>query len=251
MSEERKPNWCSRTFLAGAIWMVLVVAQTMSRHGDGWNTQLTLKVGACAFVWPLVAVILGFLVSRIPALQNWWVIGIGTMVSWLATLGLIAVVISLSIGPDPDPDYQTPDEMMEFFAANIARQFQREHGKELDYSIESIRFVESQLGGLSNSVDAKNPPQGTRESAIGYGAYIGEVIRRQRGGSWERDHPVGGEDSFPLNTSSNGTVFPVAWCWKRIVQGEADNVFVKTRIFVDGVQTNAVSAVPAIPAAKP
>jgi hypothetical protein len=64
-----------------------------------------------------------------------------------------------------------------------------------------------------------------------YGAYIGEVFRRRSGGSWAADHPIGGEQSYPLTTKSNGTMFPVGWCWKRLTVGEEDNVYHKAMLF--------------------
>ena len=57
-----------------------------------------------------------------------------------------------------------------------------------------------------------------------YRAYIGEVIRRSTGGArWERDHPVAGQKSYPL-TWSGGVSFPMAWCYKRMVNEPEDNV---------------------------
>jgi hypothetical protein len=63
-----------------------------------------------------------------------------------------------------------------------------------------------------------------------YGAYIGEVVRRSEpGAKWERDDPVGGEKSYPI-IWGGGHSYPMAWCYRRIVNGPEDNVWVKYRV---------------------
>jgi len=79
----------------------------------------------------------------------------------------------------------------------------------LDYSFDSIKVIEEELGRISNEVDGANPRQGTSGLAMGYGAYIGEVFRRRDGGSWAVDHPAAGRRSYPLTTKSNVIMFPV------------------------------------------
>jgi hypothetical protein len=64
---------------------------------------------------------------------------------------------------------------------------------------ESIENVEKILGGLHDQY-TKNPSS-VSANGLGsaYGAYIGEIIRRSElGAKWERDDPVAGEKSYPL-----------------------------------------------------
>ncbi len=96
----------------------------------------------------------------------------------------------------------------------------------LDYSLESVEQVEAILA----SVYANHPDlERRRYLAVRYGAYVGEVIRRKWGGSWDRDHPVGGKDSFPIRSKGHES-FPIAWCFKRLKNGSEDNVWHKLQI---------------------
>jgi hypothetical protein len=108
----------------------------------------------------------------------------------------------------------------------------------VDYSLDSIKVIEEELGRISKEVDRAKPQSGTFGTALGYGAYIGEVFRRRDGGSWAEDHPVGGPRSFPLALNNQRTLFPVGWCWKRLTAGEEDNVYHKalmaTNAVIDG-----------------
>jgi len=63
--------------------------------------------------------------------------------------------------------------------------------------------------------------------ASGYGAYIGEVIRKSDASArWESSDEVGGDKSYPLICGA-GHLYPMAWCYRRIVNGDEDNVWVK------------------------
>ncbi|MGZ8920963.1 MAG: hypothetical protein ACXW3L_08260, partial [Limisphaerales bacterium] len=55
--------------------------------------------------------------------------------------------------------------------------------------------------------------------------------------------PNGGEQSYPLTTSNNVTIFPVGWCWKRLTIGEEDNVYTKAKLFSMGLDaiTNSMT----------
>ena len=121
--------------------------------------------------------------------------------------------------------------MMECFANGATKWVKKDRGLDLDYSLDSIKVIEEELARISREVDHSNPQRGTFGVAMGYGAYIGEVFRRRAGGSWAVDHPAGGQQSYPLTTQSNVTMFPVGWCWKRLTVGEEDNVYHKAMMF--------------------
>ena len=71
----------------------------------------------------------------------------------------------------------------------------------MDYSFDSIKVIEEELGRISNEVDGANPRQGTSGLAMGYGAYIGEVFRR-RDGQWITLLPADGRIRSPRKAMS-------------------------------------------------
>lgn len=137
---------------------------------------------------------------------------------------------------------------MKHFASEAAKWVKEDKGVDLDFSFESIKLIEAQLDGLSKKVNRSNPQPGMRGQAMSYGAYVGEVFRRKMGGSWAEDHPTGGEKSYPLTTRSNTVIFPLMWGWKRVINGEEDNIYLKAVLFTqaDVVSTNTIEVKPAI-----
>jgi hypothetical protein len=110
----------------------------------------------------------------------------------------------------------------------------RDHQIVLDYSEESIQKAEFVLGKLHDEDRAGKLTKGTNGLAMAMGAYVGECIRRHEADAhWERDHPVGGEKSYPLHWRG-GESFPMAWCYKRIVNGPEDNIWVKYTLIREG-----------------
>jgi hypothetical protein len=125
-----------------------------------------------------------------------------------------------------DP-FQSLDDMMQFLAGEAVSMAGTQHGIALDYSEKSIQDVEKILGTIHEEYVASKPERGAMGLAMAFGAYIGEVIRRGNPGSkWERNHPVAGENSYPLSWLG-GEIFPCGWCYKRIVNGPEDDVWHK------------------------
>ena len=122
---------------------------------------------------------------------------------------------------------------MQWLANEAVKDSRDKNHVELDYSVASIEKVERVLGILHNQY-AKNPSSiSVNGLASAYGAYIGEVIRKSESDArWERDDPVGGEKSYPI-IWGGGNSYPMAWCYKRIVNGPEDNVWVKYRVLKD------------------
>jgi hypothetical protein len=101
---------------------------------------------------------------------------------------------------------------------------------DLDYSIDSIQKVETILAMLHEQKSEQPGSTEVNRLASIYGSYVGEVIRRNEPGAfWEKDHKVGGNDSYPL-ISGEAEMFPMAWCYKRIEDGGEDNVWVKYQL---------------------
>ncbi len=113
-------------------------------------------------------------------------------------------------------------------ALEIAKGF----GVQLDYSHESIGHVERMLGEVHKGYKETKDEEGLVGIALSFAAYIISVIERNsEPGVWQRDHPTVGEDSFPF-TWREGTLFPYAWCMKRIFDGKGDDVWVKYKTLV-------------------
>jgi hypothetical protein len=97
----------------------------------------------------------------------------------------------------------------------------------LDYSVESIKQVESILAKLHKDYKRTRSEDGLQGIALEFGAYIVKVIEKHFGSvTWERDHPSIGQDTFPLQWRGT-TLFPFGWCMKRILDGPGDDVWFK------------------------
>jgi hypothetical protein len=221
-----------RTFIAGAIWFAAVGFKMLSRHPGHWSTYPPQNFIVLVIGWIITAFLLGLVAARFEKFRSWLSIGAGTVAGSLIVLGLMLFGANRVYGPSPAaPKFKTTDEMMLYFATEATRWVKQDRGIDLDYSIDSVKVVEEELARISKDMDKATPPRGTFGLATGYGAYIGEVLRRRDGGSWAVDHPAGGRGSYPLTTTSNTTIFPVGWCWKRLTVGEEENVYHKLLVF--------------------
>jgi hypothetical protein len=67
---------------------------------------------------------------------------------------------------------------------------------------------------------------GIRGISLEFAAYIVTVIERHfDAGDWQRDGSLG-KDSFPFHWRGS-QIYPVSWCYKRLVDGPGDDVWVK------------------------
>lgn len=223
----RIPSPYLRTFVVGAVWFVAIALKMVSRHPGHWSTYPPRNLIVLLVAWVATALLLGVAATRFERLRAWWGICLGTVVGSFLTMGLMLLTVQRVYGPPSLPDFKSTDEMIAYFATEAIKWVKKDRGIDLDYSVDSIRVIEEELGRISKEVDRANPQRGTFGTATSYGAYIGEVLRRRDGGSWAADHPTAGPRSFPLTTKSNTVVFPVGWCWKRLTNGEEDNVYHK------------------------
>lgn len=103
---------------------------------------------------------------------------------------------------------------------------------DLDFTDSSISQVEYILSDINTIYKETNNDDGLSGIAYILGLYIIEVIDRNHGqGRIERDHPDLGENTYPFYWN-NSVIFPVAWCQKRIFEGDSDNVDLKYKILV-------------------
>jgi hypothetical protein len=112
--------------------------------------------------------------------------------------------------------FKNTQEVIDFLLREAVKDAETQSHVHLDYSVESIRRVESIFGEL-HAQYASNPSSiAVKGLASAYGAYIGEVIRRtETDVNWETSDSVGGH------------AYPMGWCYHRIVEGDSDNVWVK------------------------
>ena len=152
----------------------------------------------------------------------------------LFVVAVVFVVAAILFGCSRKKSAEMPfEELLVFLPKEAVSIAKESHGVTLDYSPASVEKVEVILGKLHDEYAKRKTTEGQRGLAMAFGVYVGEVIRKQaREGRWEKDHPQMGEGAMPLYWKGHAT-FPVAWCLKRLKNGEEDNVWVKYRLIVD------------------
>ena len=118
-------------------------------------------------------------------------------------------------------------------AANSAVDHARKYwSTELDFSAPSIEDVELILARMHESIPRhfyeklykRGPtPEQMATISLAYGAYLGEVIRREFGGTWSAEL-VDDEAIVTLVFDLKNKAFPVAKVWRRLNSGVEDNV---------------------------
>lgn len=123
------------------------------------------------------------------------------------------------------------EETMQMLVPQIV-EFAKSNKIVLDYTDESIQGLEKLLGMIHKEYKKTKSEEGMIGLALMCGGYIGEVIRKKgKGGTWKRDHPQFGEDSFPFEWQGS-TLFLMGWCLKRIFDGPGDNVWSKYQALI-------------------
>jgi len=155
------------------------------------------------------------------------------LITLIIAVVAVAALFAL-VGCRKKPAAEMPfEELLVFLPKEAVSIAKDSHGVLLDFSPASVEKVEIILGKLHDEYKKRGTTEGQRGLALAFGVYIGEVIRKQAGeGRWERDHPQMGEGAMPLYWKGHAT-FPVAWCLKRLANGEEDNVWLKYRLIVD------------------
>jgi hypothetical protein len=118
-------------------------------------------------------------------------------------------------------------------AANSAVEHARKYwSTELDFSPRSIEDVELILARMHESIPRKlyekiykrgPTPEQMATLSLAYGAYLGEVIRREFGGTWSKEE-VNGEPALALVFDPQHKLYPPAKVWKRFNAGEEENI---------------------------
>lgn len=130
--------------------------------------------------------------------------------------------------PNPN-DLSSLKKTLNKLALQVARE---NFGVKLDYSIDSVKQVETILGKLHDDYNQTRSQDGLRGIALEFGAYIISVIERNfEPGVWHRDHSEMGSDTFPYEWRG-ASLFPYGWCLKRLTEGPEDDVWAKFQALV-------------------
>lgn len=140
--------------------------------------------------------------------------------------------------------HDSVDAMMRDFA-EAAVEMARTMQIELDYSEGSLEDVErilarlhdeardwriaasatSAVQGESDAHPAEPPPSQMDDMCKLWGSYFGEVVRRRWGGEWSIETYPGSSFATLTLTVTAGKLFPSMKVYRRLTEGEADNLW--------------------------
>jgi len=124
------------------------------------------------------------------------------------------------------------NDMMAAYAED-AVDYAKQLKKSLDYSEESIRQVEDICTMLYSAIPKsffgklikKSPSEETIiQMSKMLGGYIGEVMKKHYGGNWDIEDLMNQSNTILINIGELKT-FPVGKVYKRLKNGEEDNVY--------------------------
>ena len=100
----------------------------------------------------------------------------------------------------------------------------------LDYSEASVERVEGILDEMYKEMPKgagrdEEVEQAMGTAAVLFGAYIGEVMRRTWGGTWDRGPVDDAADVIILRFHGQNMTFPPSKVYKRLSEGPEDNVW--------------------------
>ena len=117
-------------------------------------------------------------------------------------------------------------------AVNQAVEIGKDYNFTLNFTDASIKNVETILADIHNEYKKSKDDKGLNGLAFIFGFYVIEVIEKNHGkGRMEQDDPEFGENSFPYYWK-DATLFPIAWCQKRIFDGDGDDISFKYQVAV-------------------
>lgn len=93
----------------------------------------------------------------------------------------------------------------------------------LDYSEKSLEGIEYSCDEVEYSMPGGKSTHNINILAWYWGAYIGEIFRRNCGGHWEYWEDEYGK-TIALVTPKNGAVFPMSKVQKRLQMGKTENL---------------------------
>jgi hypothetical protein len=131
------------------------------------------------------------------------------------------------------PSFRSVEEFIGFASQSAVTDAETYDHIKLDYSVGSLKQVDEILGRVHDTY-VKNPSSiHMRGLASEYGAYVGEVVRRnQPNVYWTRDSKVMGEKAYALHWKA-GESYPFTWCAERITNGDGDSIWIKYTVLND------------------
>ncbi len=130
---------------------------------------------------------------------------------------------------------------MPAFAQRAVEAAKRDFQIELDYSEASIRSLEEVAGRMFSQ-----KPSGAQleQLCFLYGAYLGEVARRHHGGDWviPTDGPYAGV--VTLQTKGGSQTSPSAKLYKRLTNGDEDNLDFYYKVLFQREQVKSLDGQP-------
>jgi hypothetical protein len=145
--------------------------------------------------------------------------------------------VELATGEPIDMPESELSERMRDLADKAVTLARNQYQTKLDFSEESLQLVERILAKLSRDIPKgffgrllkRGPTQKQIEAICELlGAYIGEVIRRKWDGTWRMDSSFGA--TLPALSVLGGDIYPTNKVWKRLVDGDGDNVWAYYRM---------------------
>jgi hypothetical protein len=163
--------------------------------------------------------------------------------TWVVAV-CMAIGIIIGIGRAVSRRHQRADGLATVSDRDVAEEMRRRASQAvdvaardfrvtLDFRPESVVKVEEILGKIHDR--HRQAPLSDSElvkESMRWGAYVGEVTRGVRPCRWALNSAAGGEGSLPVVYADRSESFPVRWCYKRIKNGEEDNVWHKFTILV-------------------
>ncbi len=169
----------------------------------------------------------------------------------------LAIGMIVGIGRAVSRRYQRADARTTFSDRDVAEEMRRrasqavniaarDFGVILDFRPESVETVEEILGKIHDRHrQAPLPDSELVKESMRWGAYVGEVSRGVRPCRWALNSAAGGEGSTPIVYADRSESFPVRWCYKRIKNGDEDNVWHKfTTLVVERDRPGALEIAP-------
>lgn len=124
---------------------------------------------------------------------------------------------------------EVQDQMSNF--AKTAVEYAQSFSEELDYGKESLAAVEKILDYYSHdlqccTVEEKPTENQVWSMATIWGAYVGEVMRRELGPDfiWTDEETLGNKIPHIRNTRTEAETFPIDKAYKRLVSGTENNI---------------------------
>jgi hypothetical protein len=115
--------------------------------------------------------------------------------------------------------YESLGQMMNACAVDAVRLARERYGFELDYSEESVAWIDTILTNV-----AADEPDILETETKRWGGYFGEVIRRRYDGEWSLEQYPGRSESLPAVTVRGSRLFPLMKVYRRLTIGEGESI---------------------------